>query len=133
MLMSRLPDGSLLIELTGRQFTEKWTTAAKADKVVLDDQRPAVRAKGDLGTTYYTILGRLWEVLRARPRGQAKVENRVMRCDACGADMKLTHEYDGGGKGVGCWTFACDVCKSREIWSKDIVGGTARGGERETL
>ena len=133
MLITHRPDGSTLIELTGRQFQDKYKAAPVQERVVMADKRPAVRTVSELGVTYYTILEHLWEMLRYLPRNRPKVENRVMRCDACQGDMTVTHEYDGGGKGAGFWTFACDRCKSREIWSKDIVGGTKGGGEKETL
>ena len=132
MLITHRPDGSTLIELTGRQFGEKYREATPAERVVMDDKRPAVRRVSDLGVTYYTIAGLLWEILRGLPRRQPKVQNRVMRCDACGSDMQVTHEYEATATAAGYWTFACPKCKSREIWGKDIVGG-GKGGEKETL
>lgn len=133
MLITHRPDGSTLIELTGKQFTEKYREADRNERVVMDDRRPAVRRQTELGVTYYTILGRLWEILKGLPRGTPKVQNKVMYCDACGAPMQVTHEYDGGGQGAGFWTFACDRCKSSEIWSKDTVGGSRGAGEKEVL
>lgn len=133
MLLTHRPDGSLLIECNGRQFGDLWKTATVAERVVMDDRRPAIRRQSDLGLTYYTIAGVLWEILRSLPRGQPKVQNKIMRCDACGSDMQVTHEYDGGGQSAGFWTFVCPKCRSTEIWSKEIVGGTKGAGEKETL
>ena len=133
MLITHRLDGSTLIELTGKQFREKYAVATQTEKVVMNDRRPAVRTVSELGTTYYTILAPLWELLCRLPRHRPKVENRVMRCDACGSDMTVAREYDGGGKGAGFWCFSCDRCKSTEIWSKSIVGGTAGQGQKEKL
>ena len=133
MLITHRSDGSTLIELTGKQFQDRYKIANLAERVVMDDRRPAVRSVSELGTTYYTILAPLWVLLCHLPRNRPKVENRVMRCDACGGDMRVTREYDGGGKDAGCWCFKCPRCKSTEIWSKDIVGGSKGGGEKELL
>ena len=133
MLITHRLDGSTLIELSGKQFQDIYRDADVREKVVMEDRRPAVRKVNDLGITYYTIVGMLWEVLKGLPRGQRKVQNKVMHCDACGSKMKVTHEYDGNGQGAGFWTFACDACKSREIWSKEIVGGTPGAGTKEPI
>jgi phage FluMu protein Com len=105
----------------------------KTEQVVMDDHRPAIRRQNELGLTYYTIAGALWEILQHLPRAQQKVENRVIRCDACGSDMKVVREYDGGGQGPGYWCFKCPKCKSTEIWSKAIIGGTLQAGEKEVV
>lgn len=133
MLFTRRADGTLLVELTGKQFTEMWRQAPHAHRLVMDDRRPAVRKVEEDGITLYTIHAMLWEILRDLPRGQAKVQNRVVRCDACGSDMTVAREYDGGGKSAGCWCFKCPKCASTEIWSKEILGGTKGAGEKETL
>jgi hypothetical protein len=125
MLLSKRPDGSLLIECRADQFTEAWKAALQTERVVLQDGRPAVRRANTLGITFTTIHPHAWEILRKLPRNRPKVANKIRLCEWCGYTLKVSREYED------VWCFTCDRCRSSEVHSKLLVGGTIGAGERE--
>jgi len=125
MLLTRLPDGSLMIECRADQFSAEYKAAPIHERVVLDDRRPAVRKVTDQGITYTTIHPYIWEVLKALPRNRPMVQNKIKLCQGCGSEMKVSREYEG------CWCFTCDKCKSVETHDKRLIGGTFGAGEKE--
>ena len=126
MLVTNLPDGSVLYEGRADHFSQEWNVAPTKDKVVLPDGRPAVRWQKESGqTAYTTILPYLWSILKTLPRDRQMVKNRVKLCEACGAELKMVKETEQ------CWSFACDKCKSVEVHGKDFLGGTIGQGLKE--
>jgi len=61
MLFTRRPDGSLLIEVNGKQFTEMWKAAPQADRIVMDDRRPAVRTHSDVQRHIHAEVQDQWK------------------------------------------------------------------------
>jgi hypothetical protein len=125
MLLTKQPDGSLLIECRGDQFTQAWQVALQPEKVLMSDGRPAVRKETALGTTFTTIHRHAWDILKGLPRNRPMVSGKIRLCEWCGGEMKVSREYES------CWCFVCPRCKSSEIHSKHLVGGTVGGGEKE--
>lgn len=133
MILHRRPDGSILFEVAWKDFRADWRKATAAQKVVLDDRRPAVRIEtrgpdGAPEVRITTIAGPLWE--RLRPRLQAAMRGdqphrRLRLCGACRAELTVTREYGDS------WTFRCPQCRTVEVWGKRIVGGTMGAGEQE--
>ena len=125
MLLTRQPDGSLLIEGRADHFSQLWKAAPVASRVVLPDGRPAVREVKMEGVTYTTIHGRAWEVLRVLPRNRAILHSRTKLCEFCSTELKVSKEYET------VWCFTCPVCKSVETHSKQMIGGTLGAGTKE--
>ena len=125
MLLTRQPDGSLLVEVRGDHFTTAYRAAHVSQRVVLPDGRPAVREAKPDGVTYTTIHGKAWEILKTLPRNRPLIQNKVKLCEACGAELKVSREYEG------CWCFTCPKCKSVETHDKRLIGGTWGQGEKE--
>src|SRR3990167_5759826 len=126
MLITPQKDGSTLVEVRGQEFSEAWRTCRPAQKVVLDDKRPAVRRITANGTSYITLHRDAWATLKGNmaklPMGQAKVKNRVKLCDWCGAELRMIKEL------TTCWSFQCPKCNSVEVHDKKVLGGTIGQG-----
>ena len=125
MLLTRQSDGSLLIEGRADHFSQLWKAAPIANRVVLEDKRPAVRQVTEQGVTFTTIHPYSWEVLRRLPRNRAILHSRTKLCEFCSAELKVSKEYET------VWCFTCPVCKSVETHSKQMIGGTVGAGEKE--
>lgn len=129
-LFTKQPDGSLLIETRLDHFLEKWKVAALHDKLVLADQRPAVRTIDDQGVNLTTIHPAMWESVRTfiKPllkKAELDHPSRGRMCELCGATLKLRRETESA------WVFHCEVCETSEIHGKAFVGGVIGSGERE--
>ena len=125
MKLSRRPDGALLVEDRGDQFTRAWKSARRDEKVVLTDGRPAVRKQTDLGVMYLTIHQHAWDLLKQLPRNRPMIHNRVKLCEWCGNELRMAREMEG------YWIFKCTRCTSSEIHDKRLIGGTRGAGEHE--
>jgi hypothetical protein len=131
-LLTRRPDGSLLVETRVDYFLDLWRTTDHANRLVLEDRRPAVRRQDDHGPTILTIHPAAWEPLRARitqllAAGKLTHPSRKRLCECCATELTLVRELDSS------WVFRCEACRSAEIHSKTIVGGTVGAGEKEKL
>lgn len=129
-LITKQPDGSLLIETRLDHFLEKWKVAALHDKLMLDGGRPAVRTQDDQGVNLTTIHPAMWERVRAviKPllnKGDLDHPSRGRMCELCGTELKLRRETESA------WVFHCDACLTNEIHGKKFVGGQLGAGERE--
>lgn len=129
-LLTKRPDGSWLIETRLDHFLSKWKVAALRDKLVLDDQRPAVRTLDEQGVSITTIHPEAWDRVRAviKPllkHGELAHPSKKRLCELCGSELKVVRElYD-------CWVFHCPSCETNEIHAKALVGGTRGAGEKE--
>lgn len=131
-LLTRRPDGSLLVETRLDRFLEKWKVAALRDRLVLDDHRPAVRTEDDQGMTLTTVHPEAWDRVRAiiKPllkQGELKHPNKQRLCEFCGSELKIKRELHD------CWIFHCPSCETNEIHAKALVGGTRGAGDAEKL
>lgn len=125
MLLTRLPDGSLLCEVRGDHFTREWKAATPSQRIVLDDKRPAVRKATDLGVTLITVHPKAWDVIKYLKRHDKLTTAKGRLCEACHSEMKVVAEREG------YWTFHCPNCKSISIDDKRLIGGSIRSGEKE--
>jgi len=133
MIFSRRKDGGLLFETRWDRFVAEWRTATDAERVVLEDGRPAIRREPtpedeDGDVTYTTLAPRLWEEIKHRQReafALAPAPKRTRLCQACRGTMRVAREYED------CWTFKCYACSSSEVWGKDVLGGARGAGEKE--
>ena len=125
MLLTNRPDGSLLIECGGRDFTRAWQEALQHEKVLMADGRPAIRRETGLGVTWTTVHAHAWNVLKTLPRNRPMIRGKMRLCSWCGAELKLSREFEE------VWTWVCPACKATEIMGKNLVGGTRGGGEKE--
>ncbi len=131
-LLTRRKDDSLLIETRLDYFLEKWKVAALRDRLVLDDQRPAVRTADDQGVSLTTIHPEAWMRVRATIKPLLKQQalthpSRGRLCEFCGNVLKVKRELHD------CWIFHCPACQTSEIHGKTLVGGTTGAGEKEKL
>lgn len=127
MLITRQPDGSLLVECRGDQFSAAWKVATVAQRVVLPDKRPAVRKEDELGVTYTTIHYKAWDIVQYLKRhGKLKTVPQRRQCEFCHSELKVVREVSKG-----YWTFSCPNCHSVEIHDKKLIGGTFNQGENE--
>jgi len=120
-----LADNIMVIEGRADEFSREWRAAAPQDRVVLDDKRPAVRHRMSEGTLYFTPHPEAWERMKRLPRGRLIVAGRTRLCEFCSSEMRVAREYHD------VWTFVCPSCKSSEVQSKALVGGTRGAGEQE--
>lgn len=128
MFIDRLPSGSPAFCLRWTDFLKEWRTADHADKCVLPDGRPAVRRDGDPRPTYTTVSMPFWDILRHKLKAAYAARpapKRVRLCAGCLTEMEVAREL------AEVWTFRCKRCRSVEIHSKRIVGGTLGAGETE--
>mgnify|MGYP001614642845 CR=1 FL=1 len=130
--LTRRPDGSLLVETRVDYFLEMWRGAAQENRLVLDDQRPAVHRKDEQGDTILTIHPAAWEHLRTRIKqllaaGELKHPAKKRLCEFCSTELKLVREMTDS------WVFRCEACHTAEIHGKDFVGGTQGAGQKEKL
>jgi len=130
MHLTRLPNGTLLVELDGRAFAEMLKDAPQSTKLQLPDKRPAIAKYAprttleDSEQTYYTLHWYIWERIRSLPQYQ-NVPSRTRLCDNCGTALKVKEEREDH------WLFACPRCDTREFWGKQLIGGTIGAGQRE--
>lgn len=131
MLITRRPDGSLLVEVRADQFSKEWRTTPQSRRVVLPDKRPAILKLDEAGVpTYTTVMGHAWEVMRVLARDRATLKgktNCTKLCEQCSYELKLVWEEHRH------WIFECPACKSREIHSKDMIGGQIGAGTKESI
>jgi len=131
-LLTKRPDDSWLIETRLDYFLEKWKVAALKDRLVLDDQRPAVRSTTDEGVSLTTIHPEAWMRVRAtiKPllkQQELKHPSRGRLCEFCGSELKMVREM------TDAWVFNCVACHTSEIHGKNLVGGTQGAGIAEKL
>lgn len=130
MYISRLADGTLILEVRWREFADAWASAPLAERVALDDGRPAViRHDRDGGQpSFLTVYPTTWGMVRHRLMEAFAGERptkRTRRCQACDSILTVAREYPQA------WTFKCPACGGREVWGKNLVGGTRGAGEEE--
>lgn len=130
-LLTRRPDGGLLIETRLDYFLEKWKAAPRHHKLVLADRRPAVRTIDEQGINLTTLHPEAWDRVRAviQPllaQGELKHPSRERLCEFCSTTLTVVRELHD------CWVFRCPSCETSEIHSKALVGGTIGAGEKET-
>lgn len=126
MLMTRLHDGTLLLEVRGDQFAEAYKAASLRERVVLDDKRPAVRRESAEGVTITTLNAMAWDVLKFLKRtNRTQTVPRLRRCDNCHTELKIDREREQ------YWVFSCPSCHSVQIDGKSIIGGQVGAGEKE--
>ena len=131
-LLTRRRDGSWLVEGRLDHFLEKWKVAARADRLVLDDHRPAVRTHDDQGISLTTIHPEAWDRVRAiiKPllhQGELVHPNKKRLCELCGSELKVVRELHD------CWVFHCASCETNEIHAKALVGGQSGAGKKEKM
>mgnify|MGYP001561557671 CR=1 FL=1 len=133
MFLERRPDGGLVFNDRWDRFSVSWRQATDAERVVLEDGRPAIRREPlpdetDGEVTFTTLAPELWERIKSRQReafALAPPPPRTRWCQACRAAMVVSREYDV------VWCFRCPTCGSSETWGKDVLGGTRGAGETE--
>lgn len=132
-LLTRQPDGSLLIEGRVDYFLDAWRMAPQSDRLVLSDLRPAVRRRDPDGSeTYLTIHQEAWQFLRRSIKdklaaGELRHPNRSRLCQLCACELRLDRELEQN------WVFHCPACHTVEIHDKTIIGGTRGAGEKEKV
>lgn len=114
-----------------QDFLREWRAAAPENRVVLPDNRPAVRKEPE-GVedrpSYTTVHAVAWESIRpALQRRLALTQHpkRARLCQACGAEMRVAQELEQ------VWSFQCPQCRSVETWGKNLIGGQMGAGEKE--
>lgn len=127
MLLTRLPDGSLMVECRGDQFAEAWKLAKPSERIVLEDKRPAVRKETEQGVTVTTVHEKAWDIIQYLKRhDKLKTVPRRRQCEFCHSELTVAREVSKG-----YWTFTCKNCHSTEIHDKRMIGGSWEQGENE--
>lgn len=131
-LLTRRPDGGLLVETRIDYFLDMWRTTSQENRRVLDDHRPAIHRTDEQGDTVLTIHIAAWEQLKGRfkrlsAEGKLNHPPRKRLCEFCSTELKLVREMDSS------WVFRCEACHTAEIHSKRLVGGTLGAGQPEKL
>lgn len=131
-LLTKRPDESWLVETRLDYFLDRWKTSAMADRLVLDDQRPAVRSTSPEGVSLITIHPDAWDRVRAHikpllKQGELVHPNKKRLCEFCGSELKVKREM------TDAWVFHCPACQTSEIHGKNLVGGTLGAGEKEKV
>src|SRR6266850_423567 len=121
-LLTRRPDGALLVETRLDHFLEKWKLASRFNRLVLDDKRPAVRSVDDQGVSLTTLHPEAWVRVRAvikslLQQGELKHPTKQRLCEFCGSELKVVRELHD------TWVFHCPSCETNEIHAKALVGG----------
>jgi len=139
-IMSRMPDGTLVIETDFTAFKAEFDKVDPDDRLKLPDGRLAIKKPDYLlgGFTIMTIHQEVWERMKsgARRQGdslktyinrfeQSAEKGRV--CRRCGSELREKLQMEGW------WSFSCRTCEAKEVWSKTLVGGTQGQGEREKI
>lgn len=129
-ILTKLPDGSLLIETRLDRFLEKWKVSDRANRLVLGDKRPAVRTFDDSGINLTTIHPEAWDRVKLviKPllkQGEIEHPNKRRLCEFCGSELRVKRELHDS------WVFVCPSCETSEIHAKALVGGTQGAGTKE--
>ena len=127
MLLTRQPDGSLLVEGRADHFSQLWKAARPEQRIVLDDKRPAVRKEAADGVTVTTIHPKSWDIIQYLKRhDKLTAVPRRRQCEFCQSELKVAKEVSKG-----YWTFSCPNCHSTEIHDKRMIGGSWEQGDKE--
>ena len=134
-LMSRLSDGTLVIEMDLEALQDLWRRAEhdpSLKKMLLKDHRPAIYDTGDVldGTaTIRTVAPHIWAMALRNQANQpvaGTASGRYERvCAVCGNPMKMVSELEVA------WVWRCLICKSMDTRMKSLDGGTPGAGARE--
>jgi len=138
-IMSRMPDGTLLIETDLSAFQKEFDVIDSSERLKLPDGRLAVKRPDLLaeGFTVLTVHPEVWERMKSaakRVNGMKEYLNRFEKsasrgrtCRRCGSELRAKMEMEGW------WAFKCRTCEHREVWGKTLVGGTSGAGEKEKI
>lgn len=139
-IFSRTPQGDLIIEVDLSRFQEAFQKTPREDRIKLQDGRLGLRSYEELTDSYtiQTVHPEVWErmvfaasrqthnmkeYLTRFEAGEAPQRSRL--CRKCGAELRARLEREIW------WAFYCPTCEHREVWGKQIVGGTWGAGEKE--
>lgn len=132
MLIQRLQNGTVLVEVRADVFREHWRTARQDEKVVLDDRRPAVRITKPTGDTcLYTLHPLAWDILKKEFKTLMEAGHitttHEKRCAFCASPLTVHREMEG------LWVMVCKNCSSMATISKTLEGGTIGQGEKDQV
>lgn len=125
MRLTRLEDGTLLVETRWDEFRTEYKRAPLGQRLVLDDGRPAARSSPGTLMAPHPVA---WQLVRhwlKTRHPDAPAPKRVRLCEACGSEMTVVREL------AWTWCFRCPKCSSLEVHGKDVIGGQIGAGEKE--